>query len=48
MMTNISGNLLSENDRDIFIAQQILKREYKGFYMLNVCVTMMCDKGAKK
>lgn len=36
MMANNSGHLLSENDRDIFIAQQILKREYKGFYMLKM------------
>lgn len=36
MMINNSRDLLSDNDRDIFIAQQILKREYKGFYMLKM------------
>ena len=36
MMINNSRVLLSDNDRDIFIAQQILKREYKGFYMLKM------------
>lgn len=36
MMAHNSRALLSDNDRDIFIAQQILKREYKGFYMLKM------------
>lgn len=35
-MAHNSKDLLSDNDRDIFIAQQILKREYKGFYMLKM------------
>ena len=35
-MAHNSRTLLSDNDRDIFIAQQILKREYKGFYMLKM------------
>ena len=36
MMISNSRDLLSDYDRDIFIAQQILKREYKGFYMLKM------------
>lgn len=36
MLVNNSRNLLSDNDRDIFIAQQILKREYTGFYILKM------------
>ena len=36
MMVSNSRDLLSDYDRDIFIAQQILKREYKGFYMLKM------------
>ena len=35
-MANNSRDLLSDDDRDIFIAQQILKRENKGFYMLKM------------
>ena len=36
MMANNSRDLLSDEDRDIFIAQQILKRENKGFCMLKM------------
>ncbi|MCR5690408.1 MAG: NADAR family protein [Clostridiales bacterium] len=38
MTQDISGNMLSGDDRDFFIARQILRREYKGFYMLKMYV----------